>query len=57
MRGKSLNKTAKSANKKRWLDVAPLRLLRWRDDVFDLCKDQFQLEATPVNELMDMFVI
>ena len=27
------------------------------DDIFDLCKDQFQLEATPVIEFMDMFVI
>ena len=27
------------------------------EDIFDLCKDQFQLEATPVNEFMDMFVI
>ena len=27
------------------------------EEIFDLCKDQFQLESTPVNEFMDMFVV
>lgn len=27
------------------------------EEIFDLCKDQFRLESTPVNEFMDLFVV
>jgi len=28
-----------------------------REAIFELCRDQRRLEATPVNEFVDMFVI